>query len=111
MPGIDWANNFLRRNHLSLRIPQKTSITRIMGFNKVHYNLFFDYLTQRQQKYKFPPIHVYDMDEMGIITVPNKAPKLVATVGKRAVGKVVAAERPISDCLTYMHELFHECSR
>ncbi len=32
--GRDWVESFLERNHLSLRTPQKTSIARMMGFNK-----------------------------------------------------------------------------
>ncbi|KAJ4440103.1 hypothetical protein ANN_08236 [Periplaneta americana] len=40
MAGVDWAINFLKRNNLSLRLPQKTSVARIMGFNRVQCDLF-----------------------------------------------------------------------
>ncbi|KAJ4435944.1 hypothetical protein ANN_18567 [Periplaneta americana] len=93
MAGVDWAINFLKRNNLSLRLPQKTSVARIMGFNRVKCDLFFNNLTELQGKYKFSPTQIYNMDETGITTVPNKAPKIVTTKGKRAVGKVSSAER------------------
>lgn len=32
--GRDWIEAFMKRNHLSLRSPQKTSVARVMGFNK-----------------------------------------------------------------------------
>ncbi|KAJ4429062.1 hypothetical protein ANN_26060 [Periplaneta americana] len=83
-----------RRQSNCKRLPQKTSVTRIMGFNRVQRDLFFNNLTELQRKYKFSPTHVYNMDETGITTVPvpNKAPKIVTTKGKRAVGKVSSAE-------------------
>ncbi|KAH9628533.1 hypothetical protein HF086_001140 [Spodoptera exigua] len=34
------------------------------------------------QKYKFEPCHIYNMDESGFTTVPNKAPKVLSSKGK-----------------------------
>ncbi|KAJ4437354.1 hypothetical protein ANN_17495 [Periplaneta americana] len=93
MAGVDWAINFLKRKNLSLRLPQKTSVARIMGFNRVQCDSFFNNLAEFQGKYKFSPTQIYNMDEIRITTVPNKAPKIVTTKGKRAVWKVSSTER------------------
>ncbi len=45
MAGKDWFYNFLRRQGtLSVRIPQATSISRMVGFNRPKVDLFFPYL-------------------------------------------------------------------
>lgn len=93
MAGIDWAQSFIKRHNLSLRTPQKTSVGRIMGFNRVQVEVFFTNLTDIMTKHKFSPSRVYNMDETGITTVPNRIPKVISVKGKRAVGKVVSAER------------------
>lgn len=93
MPGKEWALSFLKRHKLSLRTPSKTSLARIMGFNKVQVDVFFKNLEELIAKHKFPPSRIFNMDESGINTVPNKAPKVVSTRGKKCVGKVSSAER------------------
>ena len=93
MAGVDWARCFMSRHNLSLRTPQKTSVGRIMGFNKPQVTLFFDNLTNLMSIHKFPPSRVFNMDESGIPTVPNKVPKVISPKGKKLVGKVVSADR------------------
>lgn len=93
LAGEQWTQSFLSRHKLTLRIPQKTSIGRIMGFNKKQIDTFFDNLTQLLRKFNFPPSRIYNMDETGITTVPNKVPKIIATKGKKSVNKVSSAER------------------
>ncbi|XP_030746032.1 uncharacterized protein LOC115874874 [Sitophilus oryzae] len=44
--GKDWALSFAKRYKFSLRIPQKTSVGRIMGFNKAQVDLFFQNLEE-----------------------------------------------------------------
>lgn len=41
MAGADWLRGFLRRNQLSIRIPQPTSINRAVGFNRPRVDAFF----------------------------------------------------------------------
>lgn len=41
LAGKEWALSFLKRHKLSLRTPSKTSLARIMGFNKVQVDVFF----------------------------------------------------------------------
>lgn len=40
--GYDWVRSFINRHSLSLRTPQKTSVARIMGFNRVQIKRFYD---------------------------------------------------------------------
>ncbi|XP_039282920.1 uncharacterized protein LOC120351048 [Nilaparvata lugens] len=71
----------------------KTSVARIMGFNRVQLNNYFNNLETVMEKYGFSSDRLYNMDETGVQTVPNKLPKHVAPKGKREVGKSVAAEQ------------------
>ena len=42
MPGVDWLRGFMSRNpQLSIQIPQATSVSRAIGFNKLKLNQFF----------------------------------------------------------------------
>jgi hypothetical protein len=58
-----------------------------MGFNTVQVNKFFQHLTELYRKYKFSPSAIFNMDESGLSTAPNKVPKVVTTKGKKVVGK------------------------
>lgn len=93
LAGKDWTQCFLRRHNLSLRTPQKTSVGRIMGFNRIQVERFYENLSELMSKYKFPPDRIYNMDETGLTSVPNKIPKVIAVKGKRSVNKVSSAER------------------
>ena len=93
LAGRDWTRQFMKRNRLSLRTPRKTSVARTMGFNKLQLEQYFQNLRTVLEKYKFPPNRIYNMDDSGFQTVPNKLPKHVAPTGKREVAKNVAAEQ------------------
>lgn len=93
MAGEDWTKSFIARYNLSLRIPQKTSVGRIMGFNKRQVDIFYENLKLLFTKYEFRPSRTYNVDETGITTVPNKIPKIITNKGKRSVNKVTSAER------------------
>lgn len=56
-----------------------------MGFNKIQVKLFFDNLRKCFADQRHPPHNVYNMDESGVSTVPNKVPKLLSPVGKKSV--------------------------
>ena len=64
---------------LSLRSPEATSAAQAVGFNKAIVDQFFRLL---QSLY-----------ETGIMTVPNKSSKIIATKGKKQVGILTSAER------------------
>jgi len=93
LAGRDFTREFMKRNRLSLRIPRKTSIARAMGFNRYQLERYFDNLAYCLREYKFTPNQIYNMDETGVQTVPNKLPLHVAPTGKREVAKTVAAEQ------------------
>ncbi|XP_046685565.1 uncharacterized protein LOC124371268 [Homalodisca vitripennis] len=72
-----------KKNKLSLRVPTKTSLARIMGFNKPQVDLLFQNLEELMIKHKFPPSRMFNMDESGISTVPNRAPRVVSVKVKK----------------------------
>lgn len=95
MAGKDWIIAFKKRHGLTLRQPEKTSLARAAGFNKVQVSRFFDNLKNLIETQKFERAQIYNMDETGLLTVPNKIPKIVTSKGKKSVGKIVSAERGI----------------
>ena len=93
MAGKEWTSSFCERHGFSLRVPEKCSLGRAIGFNAVQVSRFFDNLKEVYGKHTYPPSRIYNMDETGVSTVPNKVPKVYAEKGKRAVSKVVSADR------------------
>ncbi|XP_053614281.1 uncharacterized protein LOC128677443 [Plodia interpunctella] len=92
--GKEWLRGFLRRHpDISLRQPTSTSIARAIGFNRPQVERFYINLSALMDKYNFPPQSIYNMDETGISTVPNKQPKVLSRKGKRSVNKISSAER------------------
>lgn len=73
--GYDWLKGFIKRHpDLSLRVPEKTSATREMGFNKPVVKTFFR-LLELLDTYKFEPHQVFNCDETGINLYQNANPK------------------------------------
>lgn len=93
MAGEDWLANFMKKQKLSVRKPEPTSIARAMGFNKPSVDRFYNILREQREKYKFPTSSIYNADESGLSTVPNKLPMVVGPTGSRRVSKIVSAER------------------
>ena len=93
LAGEKWVRSFRNRHGLALRTPERVSQARAMGFNKIQLKRYFDNLERVYQKKKFEPSRIYNMDETGLSTVPNKTPKVVTTKGKRDVSKICSAER------------------
>lgn len=92
--GKAWMYAFLNRHPcLRLRTPEATSIGRAIGFNRTAVEKFFALLTEVCEKYKFPPDCIWNVDETGITTVPNRQSKVIGLRGKRQVGALVSAER------------------
>jgi hypothetical protein len=85
--------SFCKRQILSVRLPEECSLGRTTGFNEVQVNRCFDDLRAVFEKHNFPPNIIFNPDESGISTVPNKLPKVTAEKGKRLVGKIVSADR------------------
>ena len=94
LAGESFVHGFLRRHtSISLRSPEATSAARASGFNRVVVNNFFNLLESLYDKYKFPPSRIYNNDETGIMTVPNKTSKVLSMKGKKQVGTLASAER------------------
>lgn len=91
--GRHWTRDFALRNGLSVRNPEKCSVARAIGFNRVQCQRFFDNLKTCFVKTQAGPHRIFNMDETGMSTVPNKLPKILSSKGKKCVAKVVSAER------------------
>ena len=93
MAGKDWLQGFMARHkELSLRIPQATSVSRAVGFNRAQVQNFFTVYKSLLDKHSFSAQSVWNMDESGISTV-QKPVKIVGTKGERQVSKMTSAER------------------
>lgn len=93
MAGEDWLANFMKKHKFSVRKPEATSIARAMGFNKPSVDRFFNIVRELREKYKFPASSIFNADESGLSTVPNKLPMVISLRGSRRVSKIVTAER------------------
>jgi hypothetical protein len=93
--GYDWAASFMKRNQLSLRSAEPTSMARLAGFNRVQVTRFFDNLKEEFGKYGYTANQIYNVDESGITTVQNPG-KVVAKRGCKQVGRVVSAEKGVT---------------
>lgn len=91
--GKKWIQTFCKKYNLSIRQPEKVSVARAIGFNKVQVTRFFENLERLIKKYSFSGKTIFNMDETGMLTVPNKIPKVISIKGKKNVGKVVSGER------------------
>ncbi|XP_065668197.1 uncharacterized protein LOC136088417 [Hydra vulgaris] len=86
------AYQFAKLNNLHKRTPEPTSAARALGFNQASVGKFFDLLQALQENHHSFPDRVYNVDETGITTVPNKPSKVVAIRGKKQVGCLTSAE-------------------
>jgi len=92
--GYDWLKGFLKRHSdLSLRVPEKTSAARAMGFNKPVVTTFYRLLGEVLDKYKFQSDRIFNCDETGISNVPKCKSKILASKGRKQVGSLTSAER------------------
>ena len=92
--GNDWFYGFMQRNRsVSLRTPESTSLARVIGFRRTEVMRFFDNLKTVFEKEKIDASRVYNIDETGMSTVQKQRTKILATTGKKQVGRVVSAEK------------------
>lgn len=93
--GEEWMRLFMRRHAkaLSIRKPEKTSLSRLSSFNKFNVGMFFDNLEDAHRRLgPFPPERIWNQDETGLTTVQTPC-KIVAPKGVKQIGSVTSAER------------------
>lgn len=93
LAGDDWMYNFMSKYNFSIRKPEATSVGRLMAFNKVNVDLFFNKLKEIRLVKNYSACQIYNIDESGISSVPTKLPKVISPTGARRVAKIVSAER------------------
>lgn len=94
MSGKDWYYGFIKRQRvLSLRTPEQTSLNRVEAFCAENVGPFFRTLNELLTEKQFRPGAIWNMDETGFATVPNKAGKVLSLKSAKKVGSMTSAER------------------
>lgn len=93
MAGSDWLQGFMSRHQeLSLRVPQATSLSRAVGFNRAKVEQFNSVYKPLLDGQTFTAQTIWNMDESGITTV-QKPLRIIATKGQRQISKMTSGER------------------
>ncbi|KAG5887351.1 hypothetical protein JTB14_018366 [Gonioctena quinquepunctata] len=83
--GKTWYYGFMQRHEeITLRKPQATSLSRATSSNRHNVSTFFNKYRTLQEKLKFLPEDIYNIDESGITTVHNPS-KVIAVKGIQRV--------------------------
>ena len=79
--GSDWLRLFMKRHaYLSLRTPEKTSLSRATSFNKHNARTFFKNYSLVLERHGFTPESIWNVDETGCIAGQNPR-KIIAATG------------------------------
>lgn len=97
LAGKGWFQRFMGRHpELSLRVPEPTSIQRVIGFNQAKSKKFFEtlggILFDSDGNRKIPPENMYNVDESGF-SICHKPRQVVAKKGRRSVSALTSAEK------------------
>src|SRR6218665_978807 len=92
MAGKDWMMNFIKRHHLAVRIPQSTSMNRVLAFEREKVDRFFSLLKSIYDQEHIDPRHIYNLDESGVTSVPEPG-KILAIKGRKQVGRIASGEK------------------
>jgi hypothetical protein len=93
LAGEDWFLSFCNRHpEISLRRPEATSMSRVIGFNEKQVKGFYEILKEEMTKYEVDASRIWNVDESGLTSV-HKPPKIMAIKGMKQVGKLTSGER------------------
>lgn len=93
MAGPEWSLGFRKRNNLSIRKPQATSIARATAFNRYNVTTFYSKLEGLYQRLNpLSPSRIFCIDETGVTTV-HLPPNVIAKTGTKQVGGITSGER------------------
>ena len=92
LAGKAWWLGFKRRQNLSIRSPEATSLGRATAFNRQTVKEFYDNLALVMDTHHFTPDVIYNLDETGCTTV-QKPRDIVTERGRKQVGAATSAER------------------
>ncbi|KAG5879429.1 hypothetical protein JTB14_026520 [Gonioctena quinquepunctata] len=81
-----------RHKEITLRKPQATSLSRATSFNRHNVFTFFKKYRTLQEKFKFLPDDIHNIDGSEITTVHNPT-KVIAVKGIKQVGSMSFGER------------------
>src|SRR6218665_2580965 len=71
MAGKDWMMNFIKRHHLAVRIPQSTSMNRVLAFESGKVDRFFSLLKSVHDQEHIEPRHIFNLEESRVTSVPE----------------------------------------
>ena len=94
--GVEWLKGFMQRHpELSLRIPEPTSMSRAVAFNKANVDKFFRIYQEELQKEQHSAERIWNVDETGFTAV-HKPGKILAKSGAKQVGKITSGEKGVT---------------
>ena len=93
--GREWLGCFMTHhsNELSLRTLEATSAAKARAFNEVSVAAFYNILEREQNDKMYTTYIIFNVDETGISTVPNRPTRIIAKREKKQIGSLSPAER------------------
>lgn len=97
LAGRKWMKGFFQRHkELAVRLPERTSLSRAVGFNKPKVTMYFDLLGttlyDKNGNRMIPEENIYNVDETGF-TICQKSQSIVGKKGKKNIGILCSAEK------------------